>query len=601
MKYLKEKINYNTIGTKFYLFTFLTMIVTVLVLTSLSIYFQVKIMRASLTNVDNSLNEQYQKLLKSEVETIVSQLDSLYTQVKNNDLEIDIAKKIGENIIRAARFSKNEYFFVDDLNGVNIVLLGSEKEGKSRLDLTDSNGVKIVQEFINIAKTQGSGFLKYYFPKNGETIPYPKLSYVQKYEPFGWIIGTGIYIDEINEKIEKERDFIKSIVDKGFNITILISIIVFVVFTIIMTLFIKSLNKRLNTIHEILQKTLNFDYSEDDKYIVQISTFKDETKIIGEIIINMRKTFRDLILSIINNLNDIKSVSKHLSDISEQSFSTITDISNAIESIAQGATAQATSTMNAANDTNKISNVVKDNYKILSELLNCSKNIENAKNESNSELLNLIKISNDAKNGINNVYDVINLTNISAQKIENASTMIQSISDQTNLLALNAAIEAARAGEQGKGFAVVAEEIRKLAEDSNKFTDEIKLVISELKKDSNYSVDLISKIKEMVDYQNIALSQTNEKFNDISLEIDNTNIIINDLEKSGNELEAMNNDLASIVEDLSAISEENAAATEQVAASSQEQVNSNKNITKESENLNHIINDLNNKINVFKI
>ncbi len=175
--------------------------------------------------------------------------------------------------------------------------------------------------------------------------------------------------------------------------------------------------------------------------------------------------------------------------------------------------------------------------------------------------------------------------NESAVKIEKASVMIQSIADQTNLLALNAAIESARAGEAGRGFAVVAEEIRKLAEQSNMFTKEIKEIITELKLRSQSAVDTTLQVKEIVKEQGDSVAKTDEKFKAIAVAIEKTKTITENLIRSSEALTANKDQIHEIMENLSAIAEENAAGTEEASASIEEQTASVEEIANSSENL----------------
>lgn len=169
------------------------------------------------------------------------------------------------------------------------------------------------------------------------------------------------------------------------------------------------------------------------------------------------------------------------------------------------------------------------------------------------------------------IASIIDETSVSAQKIEQASQMIQSIADQTNLLALNAAIEAARAGDAGRGFAVVAEEIRKLAEQSANFTNDIQSVITELISKSNTAVDNMGQAKLIMTSQFDAVQKTDDKFKSIADSINSMKKSIDAILVSSQEMDAKKNDIIEIMESLSAISEENAASTQQSSASIEEQ------------------------------
>ena len=191
--------------------------------------------------------------------------------------------------------------------------------------------------------------------------------------------------------------------------------------------------------------------------------------------------------------------------------------------------------------------------------------------------------------------------NESAEKIDTASTMIQSIADQTNLLALNAAIEAARAGEAGRGFSVVAEEIRKLAEQSNNFTSDIKEVINELKAKSQSAVDTMKVVQTTIMDQTSSVKDTEGKFEAIARAIDSVNDIIEKLNESS-KLMIQNKDIIiSLSENLSDISEENAAGTQQASASMQEQAATIEEIANSGESLAEIAEELQALVAQFKI
>ena len=199
------------------------------------------------------------------------------------------------------------------------------------------------------------------------------------------------------------------------------------------------------------------------------------------------------------------------------------------------------------------------------------------------------------------MHEVILNTNDRALEISSASNMIKSISDQTNLLALNAAIEAARAGEAGKGFAVVAEEIRKLAEQSNKFTEEIQEIVQGLTEKVTETVDIMELVGDTVSEQNDQVNETQKIFHVISGELDKNMNEMNRLNNSVNELERTKESLVGIIENLSALSEENAAATQEASESLNSQLYSAQEVASASASLSNMAQEMIEMISKFKV
>lgn len=141
-------------------------------------------------------------LIKSQVETAWSMLNVIYTKHKSGELALEEAKKLGADLLRGLRYGpgKEGYFWADTIEGVNVVLYGKkESEGKNRYGAKDIKGIFYVQDFIVKGKQPGGGYTEYWYPRLGGKTPLHKRSYILFFEPFGWVIGTGYYIDDIAE------------------------------------------------------------------------------------------------------------------------------------------------------------------------------------------------------------------------------------------------------------------------------------------------------------------------------------------------------------------------------------------------------------------
>lgn len=397
---------------------------------------------------------------------------------------------------------------------------------------------------------------------------------------------------------ELHQENVKNIVNILLVITV---VLVIVLFSSI--LVAGSITKPLYVICDILEKISNYQLDTEEE-MKKLEFYKDKKNEFGKITRAMEVTTSNLrrIVSDIKEYSEVTTEEANkVAEVSRQNSAIVKDISSAVGNIAEGATSQAQDTQNAADAVGLMNKSLEDVYTIVKGLDRRARHIEAKKNEGGEKIDGLSSSTQESKELSGKVGEIILETNQRAEKISNASIMIQSISDQTNLLALNAAIEAARAGEAGKGFAVVAEEIRKLAEQSAGFTKEIGMIIDELKAKSENSVAMIEKAYQVRLKQEEDMRETKNKFEEISKEVEKTVDMIKKLDVAAGEMREENENIMKVVENLSAISEENAAATEEVFASVESQGQSITELSNSSEGLSEVANELKDLVVKFQI
>lgn len=260
-----------------------------------------------------------------------------------------------------------------------------------------------------------------------------------------------------------------------------------------------------------------------------------------------------------------------LKSISQESSTAAMEIAKTIEGIAHGASDQANEIQNGVAQMDVLGHLVAEDQKKVEDLRQATDRVEQLKDEGTMILADLIKTTHQNGKSAQEVQETILETNESAKNIVEASLKIKEIAAQTNLLALNAAIEAARAGEQGRGFAVVAEEIRKLAEDSNRFTTEIENITKVLTLKTQEAVVKMGEMDAVVKIQSESVSATETKFAGIAEAIDRIQGYTEIISNSTDGIADKNQSIMNMIQSLSAISEESAASTQEVSASVQEQ------------------------------
>ncbi|MDQ0207985.1 methyl-accepting chemotaxis protein [Alkalicoccobacillus murimartini] len=417
---------------------------------------------------------------------------------------------------------------------------------------------------------------------NGEVIS--KIGYMTYFEPWGWHIGMTATESEFYDEIQTLRNIV-------LGLTVVMILIAFLSVHILSRKKIKSLVLIASSSNQIAAGHLTqTELPEGDDEIGQLGTaFND-----------MSKQLRTLVNSLQQKGNQLLDQATDLSAISEETSASSEEIVRAVNEISAGTQDQATHLEHTNNQIIELNTSVqsmneqKETMNTLtshsSKAVKKGKEIVQALESSNA---NSLQASDKISIGITNLF-------LKIQDISRITDVINGIAEETNLLALNASIEAARAGEQGRGFAVVASEVRKLAEQSNARTIEIREMIHGIEQETEKTVILMGETSTNSEQLSQAVKQTATEFTNIELAIDDTSTSITLLEKELNLVTSYTNTIAEAIEHASSVSEESAASIEEITASLDEQGRAISNVAKTAEGLTDVNHQLSEELSFYK-
>ncbi|MGB4659062.1 MAG: methyl-accepting chemotaxis protein [Mobilitalea sp.] len=373
-----------------------------------------------------------------------------------------------------------------------------------------------------------------------------------------------------------------------------IAIIIVSVISIIVVKF--SLDKILGLVKnldKIVDGTITVDMNN------KIMARQDEIGEMMRSLVSMVVDFAKAATHITNSSRELNLMSDEFKKTFHDMSESLLEVDMAVESIAQNTSIQSTEVNDIVKKINGISraiNVMMENNETLKDSASNMKKCNTAADKTMNEL---VGISKETSNAVEEVRLQTDLTNQSAIQIRTATEIITQIAGQTNLLALNASIEAARAGEQGRGFAVVAEQIRILADQSKKSSEQISQVVEALSDNSNSSVEIMQKVSGAFIKQNEKIKETEAIFESLNHEIDQVGVAISGINNEIISLKEHNDEISEGVHRLSDSAETNAASTQQTAASMNELSRGITECTEVTEKITSISSDLVKNIGKF--
>ena len=500
------------------------------------------------------------------VDAVFNILENYDNQAKKGLMTLEQAQETVKKEINVLRYDKDNYFWINDLNYKFIIHPVNTIEKKPEwyvdnglIDYKDPNGVKLFDEIIKVCKKQDEGFVRYSWPRPGETAASPKISYVKLYKPWGWIVGTGVYVDDIMKNIA------------SILVVILFATVVFmVIMGLIGILFAQSISRNMMLVVKQAESIALGDLKVEKANIKS----KDETGILvrsfgnmldslkvkmevmerianGDLTAEVKKASeKDNLGESLTKMQDsLNEILNNVNASVEQVTNGAGQVSAASQQLSQGASEQASSLEEITSSVTEISSQTKQNTDNAIMMNGLAKESRDKAEQGNSQMKDLVSAMAEI--------------NKSADEIKKIVKAIDDIAFQINLLALNANVEAARAGKYGKGFAVVAEEVRNLAVRSANSVKETNQMVEDTIKNianGNHLVEVTSKqLAEIVD--------GSAKVSDIAEEVATAS---KEQTQGLDQITTGLGQIDQVTQENTASAEESAAASEELSAQAQQ-------------------------------
>ncbi|MCR5177076.1 MAG: cache domain-containing protein [Anaerovibrio sp.] len=463
-----------------------------------------------------TLTKDVEKQLRDQTESAISVIKYVYSLQQSGALTEEQAKKEAADRVRSMRYDGGAgYFWVDTFDGTNVVLLGRDSEGKNRMNLVDPNGTHFIEEMIKNGKKPEGGFTDLMFAKPGETTPLPKRNYTASFEPYKWVIGTGVWIDSIDTLVEEQKNSAHDALVASLVKICIFVLLLQVVFIAIGFIFAKRITTPIIQITDKLKVLATGDFRKD-RHDNPAGDPQDE---IGD----MFKALRTLHVNISSMMKKVRDTALQVSDSAKQlnnsagqsaevSGSVADSMVNVAGSCSEQFTEIETATGQVEDLGNHMNNFV-DTIQASSDVVSETQSKATAEAMTIAGAVDQMKI---IQKSVSESAVVISELGEESDHIGRIVDTISAIAAQTNLLALNAAIEAARAGEHGRGFAVVADEVRKLAEESSESANEIASLITSIQEKSQKAVSVMNEGVGQVESGTKVVQASGESFNDIA-------------------------------------------------------------------------------------
>jgi methyl-accepting chemotaxis protein len=441
----------------------------------------------------SSLMQQKQIELKHLAELALGIVKEEHAAAQKGDIAAADAQKRAMARVAALRYGNNDYFWINDMQPRMVMHpMRPEMNGNDLSTNKDPNGKALFVEFVNVVRKDGAGFVSYEWPKPGFNQPQPKLSYVAGFAPWSWVIGTGVYIDDLSAQTWASTQ--RSLIAAGLVLLLALAVSMFVAQGIT-----KPLQRMTVAMNDLAGGKLDVEVpgigrrDEVGEMAEAVEVFKSNAVARQGLEAEQKETEAR---AVARRKSDMNRLANEFEGAVGQIVETVSSASSELEASA----GTLTSTAERAQElTTMVATASEEASTNVQSVASATEEMASSVNEISRQVQDSARMAGDAVDQARKTNDRVSELSKAAARIGDVVELINTIAGQTNLLALNATIEAARAGEAGRGFAVVASEVKALAEQTAKATGEIGQQISGIQAATQDSVNAIKEISGTIE------------------------------------------------------------------------------------------------------